>query len=431
MEEGSNTNYKKKMEILFDSVTVKTKDGRELLSNVSARMLPGTFTSLMGASGSGKTTLLSTLSRRFESSLFYSGNIRYDGRKWNQHDRRAIAFVQQDDLVPFYLTVEEFLQYSARLRLDMDDDARMERVQRVITRLRLEKCRHTLIGGPEARGVSGGERKRTSIANELLTEPKVIFTDEPTSGLDSSLSNVVIDILKELTLDGLTVVTTIHSPSSSIFDRFDSLLVLDEGRVFYRGKARDLVTFLGKITDRPVPAMFNPADYLMDLLVLEKDLLRTEPAQQAIAAFRHPDEVVAVSSTSSVSTIGNGETVTARSSDAVKQSLSRRLSRPSAKGKALLRHVSVIFRPGDETLEDDAPGKSRKFARPFFTQVGLLISRMWKRYRKDIFTRNQITSNIGLSIITGLLYFQIGYKEMEIFSRVSLCLWISGVDMYL
>lgn len=414
------------MDITFERVTVKTREGRELLSGVTGQMRPGTLTSLMGASGSGKTTLLSTLSRRFEASLLYTGNIRYDGRKFAKKDRRAIAFVQQDDLgiVPHYLTVEDFLLYSARLRLDVDDETRKQRVERVINRLRLQKCRKTVIGGVEARGVSGGERKRTSIANELLTEPSVVFTDEPTSGLDSTLSNVVIDILRELASDGLTVVTTIHSPSSSIFEKFDTLIVLDEGQVFYRGNAKNLVSYIEDVTGKQVPALFNPADYLMDLLVLEKDLLKSEKVKNAIANFANLE-----TTNSTVSSVSAAD-YTAHNNEAVNDkvnSMKRRSTKPFSTAK-LLKGVSVIFRPGDDVEEGS---KDYKYARSFPMQVALLTSRLWQKHRHSIFARNQIISTLGLSVISGLLYFQLGYSEKEIFSRVALCLWLSGVDMYL
>jgi ABC-type multidrug transport system ATPase subunit len=413
------------MDISFEHVTVKTKQGKEILSDVSGSVKPGTFTSLMGASGSGKTTLLSTLSRRFEASLFYEGNVRYNGRKWVPRDRRAICFVQQDDIMPTYLTVQEFLKYSARLRLDVPEEVRQERVERVIDRLRLHKCRHTVIGDSHARGVSGGERKRTNIANELLTEPEVVFTDEPTSGLDSTLSNVVIEILKGQTNDGLTVVTTVHSPSSFIFSQFDSLIVLDEGRVFYRGEAKNLVQYINDTLGRAIPVQFNPADYLMDLLVLEKDFVRnSERLTKAVAAFTHLDMPETSSTSQDTVPDGNAEQTTTS-----KGSMTKRKSTASARGKKLLKGVSVMFRPGDEDHTESA--RDKKYARSFPVQVYLLTKRLWQKYKKDMFTVNQIGSTLGLAIISGLLFFQMGYSETEIFSRTALSLWLVGTDMYL
>jgi len=409
------------MELTFESVTVKTRQGRELLSNVSGSAMPGTFTSLMGASGSGKTTLLSTLSRRFESTLLYSGNVRYNRRKFTKADRRAIAFVQQDDIVPSYLTVFEHLTYSSKLRLNLTEEERKARVETVIAQLRLEKCRNTLLGGPEQRGVSGGERKRSSIANELLTDPQILFTDEVTSGLDSTLSLVVVDILKELAkTNGLTIVTTIHSPSSSIFDRFDSLIILDEGRVFYRGHAKNLTKFLSETLGRDVPAMFNPADYVMDILVLEKDRKKDDRVLAAMESF------LTLPSDTNAVTIGDQQQPQQQS---VSNGVSRRKSyRAVTGGRQIVRSVSVIFRPGQQGEEDE---KDTKYARNFWAQTALLTSRLWQRYKKDLVTRNQIASTLGLALISGLLFFQIGFVEANIFSRVSLSLWLVGTDMYL
>ena len=94
--------------------------------------------------------------------------------------------------------------------------------------LQLEKCRDTRIGGLAIKGLSGGERKRTSIGYELITDPNLILLDEPTSGLDSSTAVRIISLLKKEAERGMTIIATIHQPSSDIFHLFDNLIVLDQ-----------------------------------------------------------------------------------------------------------------------------------------------------------------------------------------------------------
>lgn len=89
-------------------------------------------------------------------------------------------------------------------------ESKLERVDALIKKLRLTKCQNTKIGGPLVKGVSGGERKRTSIGVELITDPHMIFLDEPTTGLDSFTAGILVDIFVELTQENKTVICTIH-----------------------------------------------------------------------------------------------------------------------------------------------------------------------------------------------------------------------------
>ena len=121
------------------------------------------------------------------------------------------AFVQQDDILFQTMTVRECLEFAARLKLKGSEEIKMSRVQVIIDTLKLNKCQNTRIGGPLVKGVSGGERKRTSIGVELITDPSLIFLDEPTTGLDSFTATSVMETLGDLARrDNRTVVSTIH-----------------------------------------------------------------------------------------------------------------------------------------------------------------------------------------------------------------------------
>lgn len=173
---------------------------RRLLENVSLVVQPGELVGLMGASGAGKTTLLNALNGYAvpsEGKVLLNGHDLY---AWYREFAPFIGYVPQDDIIHRDLTVFQALYYSARLRLPTDtSDAEIEtRVQELLHNLGLEGTEEVLIGSPEKRGISGGQRKRVNIAMELLTEPLVLFLDEPTSGLSSEDALVVMKVLRGL-----------------------------------------------------------------------------------------------------------------------------------------------------------------------------------------------------------------------------------------
>lgn len=140
----------------------------------------------------------------------------------------------QDDILLATFTPYEAFKFSADMRLkNMSEKDKVEKVKQLVKLLGLEKCQNTRVGNALLRGVSGGERKRTSIGVELLTNPSILFLDEPTTGLDSVTSLNVIELLKNLSKRGVNVISTIHQPSSEIFDAFERLLLLCRGNIIY------------------------------------------------------------------------------------------------------------------------------------------------------------------------------------------------------
>ena len=216
-------------------------------------------------SGSGKTTLLTALGGRLGGDL--SGTITFNGHPLSNAMKRITGFVTQDDVLHPHLTVTETLVYTALLRLP-DTLTKADKVQHaeaVIAQLGLARCRNSIIGGPFVRGVSGGERKRVSIGQEMLTNPSLLFLDEPTSGLDSTTAQRIVSTLWELANEGgRTVVMTIHQPSSRLFYLFNKVLLLSNGDPLYFGKGADVLDYFSSVGFAPGVAM-NPADFLLDL----------------------------------------------------------------------------------------------------------------------------------------------------------------------
>ena len=159
------------------------------------------------------------------------------------------AYVQQDDLFLGALSVSETLQFQAKIRMDsvISKEARKKRVQQVMEELNLVKCKDVRIGiHGIVKGISGGELKRLSFGCEVLTNPQLFFCDEPTSGLDSYMAYNVIDVLRLLAKRGKTIICTIHQPSSAVFELFDKVLLMAEGRVAYMGTLDSAEAFFRK-----------------------------------------------------------------------------------------------------------------------------------------------------------------------------------------
>ncbi|XP_077235610.1 ABC transporter G family member 22-like [Tasmannia lanceolata] len=258
-----------KFQDLKYKVVVKGRKSSEtekyIVNGVTGSVHPGEVLALMGPSGGGKTTLLNLLSGRVNNNNT-SGYITYNDQSYSKLLRQRIGFVLQDDIVFPHLTVKETLTYAALLRLPnkLTKQQKEERAMDIISELGLGRCQDTIIGGAFVRGISGGERKRVCIGNEILLNPSLLFLDEPTSGLDSTTALRIIEILHDIAKAGKTVVTTIHQPSSRLFNKFDKLILMGKGSCLYFGKASEAMLYFSSIGCSPLIAM-NPAEFLIDL----------------------------------------------------------------------------------------------------------------------------------------------------------------------
>ncbi|CEH12676.1 Transporter, ABC superfamily (Breast cancer resistance protein) [Ceraceosorus bombacis] len=216
---------------------------------------PGSLTALMGASGAGKSSLVEILAGKAKDGLF-RGSIHYTVASGallgepNPCDQRTLAFVDQDDALPGYLTVREALEAACQLALP-ENRTREERariINDVLTVLGLIRVQHRLIGSAQKRGLSGGERRRVSIGCALVGRPRLLILDEPLSGLDAMAASAVMDLLRNLAsgAHGTTILLTIHQPSSDLFMAPDHVMVLAHGHVVFDGVPEQAIDFCSR-----------------------------------------------------------------------------------------------------------------------------------------------------------------------------------------
>eukprot|EP00928_Gymnodinium_smaydae_P029715 TRINITY_DN22300_c0_g1_i1.p1 TRINITY_DN22300_c0_g1~~TRINITY_DN22300_c0_g1_i1.p1 ORF type:complete len:682 (+),score=91.49 TRINITY_DN22300_c0_g1_i1:46-2046(+) len=241
---------------------------KTILKDMTGLITPGRLTCVLGPSGSGKSTLMNVLAGRQKVSaagMTFTGAITAGGRVIDPVDFRSnVAYVMQDDALLATETPRECLSLSAQMRLPTTVPAqeRKEFVEQLLNSLQLNKCADTCIGSALIKGISGGERKRTAVGIELITNPKLLFLDEPLSGLDSYAAFTLVQALKELASTGVPVLCTVHQPSSEIFSMFDDVILLHDGETVYHGSVQELASHFEQL-GYPCPANFNPADHVM------------------------------------------------------------------------------------------------------------------------------------------------------------------------
>jgi ABC-type multidrug transport system ATPase subunit/pSer/pThr/pTyr-binding forkhead associated (FHA) protein/ABC-type multidrug transport system permease subunit len=241
-------------------VVVTAASGKRLVEPVSMTIFPSELVALMGPAGAGKTTLLKALNgytKPSEGRVLFNGDSLYD---YYDRFRQQMGYVPQDDIVHAQLTVKEALYFSARLRTDLSDAEIEHRTEKVLRQLQMWEKRNDIIGSPERKVLSGGQRKRVNIALELINDTPVLFLDEPTSGLSSYDAESVIELLKDLSTQGKTIITTIHQPSMKIYQMFDDLIMVNRaptepcGTMVYFGPAYpDSIQFLNDIPAGTAP----------------------------------------------------------------------------------------------------------------------------------------------------------------------------------
>ena len=336
---------------------------REILKGITGIAKPGEICAIMGQSGAGKTSLLNILSCQIKgasATVKISGDICANGKVFNMSQFNKFAgYVMQNDILFDTLTPREALMFAANLKLDVSKEAKIALVTKLISDLKLQRAADTFIGGNMVKGISGGERKRTSIGVELITDPSVLFLDEPTSGLDSFTAFVIINLLKSQSARGKTIIFTIHQPSSDIFELFDRYMVLSKGRFIYQGAGKEAVNYFGSIGYK-CPDFSNPADYIMDL------------------SHSHGSD--------------------AKKFDELYESYDKNMK------DVILKEIEDTH-----TLSKDFMIGNTKFESRFMYELKQISDRTWLNIKRNpIFLRGRLGQTIFFAFLIGSLYFQLG-----------------------
>ncbi|KAL2538826.1 ABC transporter G family member 25 [Forsythia ovata] len=370
----------------------ETIQERKILDGITGMVAPGQILAVLGPSGSGKSTLLNALAGRLHHGHGLTGNILANDRKLTKPILRKTGFVAQDDVLFPHLTVRETLVFCSLLRLpnSMSKQEKISIAESVVRELGLRKCENTIIGNSFIRGISGGERKRVSIGHEMLVNPSLLILDEPTSGLDSTAAFRLVETLAALAAEkGKTVVTSVHQPSSRVYQMFDLVLVLSEGRCIYFGEGNEAMKYFESSGFSPSFAM-NPADFLLDLASGVCPLDGTSEKEQPSVRK------------TLVSSYNNllAPKVKAFCTDA-----------PSMAAEDTV----VIYEESSHSCIDNFS--------TWFNQFSILLQRNLKERKHDTFNSLRVSQVIAASFLAGFMWWHSGYTDIQ--DRLGLLFFIS------
>ncbi|EPS66000.1 pleiotropic drug resistance protein, partial [Genlisea aurea] len=349
-----------------------TEDKLELLKGVSGAFRPGVLTALMGVSGAGKTTLMDVLAGRKKRGNV-EGNIMISGYPKKQATfARILGYCEQNDIHSANITVYESLFYSAWLRLPQEVDINTKKmfVEEVMELIELTSLRGALVGLPGLNGLSTEQRKRLTIAVELVANPSIIFMDEPTSGLDARAAAIVMRIVKNTVGTGRTVVCSIHQPSIDIFEAFDELLLMKlEGQQIFFGplgyNSTNLIDYFESIEGIPkISDGCNPATWMLEV---------TTSAQEASLGIDFAEYY--------------------------------KNSELYMRSKVLIKELNTSFTQSKELRF------STKYSQPFLTQC---IACLWKQQRSywqnPFYTVIRFVFTIAVALTLGSMFWNLGSR---------------------
>ncbi|KAJ8951752.1 hypothetical protein NQ318_012603 [Aromia moschata] len=399
------------------SVSEGMKRGyKTILKCVNGKFRSGELTGIMGPSGAGKSTLMNILAGYKTSNL--DGQVMINEKERSlRRFRKMSCYIMQDDCLSPLLTVKEAMQVSANLKLGkgITQSEKKVVINEIIEALGLQDCVDT-----NSSSLSGGQRKRLSIALELVNNPPVMFFDEPTSGLDSSSCFQCLCLLKSLARGGRTVICTIHQPSARLFEMFDHLYMLAEGQCVYRGPVMGLVPFLSSM-GLNCPSYHNPADYVMEVACGEHG----DYVQKLVIAvnagycnkFASPDhngvsKVITNDISKEVPVKPPGDTV------AVPNGSVKTPTTPATCTTSLL-----------DSSENLPQSEKNGFPTTGFQQFVILLKRsMYIILMDKTLTRMRLVSHFIIGCLIGLIYYDIGNNAAKVSSNAG-CLFFCVMFM--
>ncbi|XP_019870033.1 ATP-binding cassette sub-family G member 1 [Aethina tumida] len=351
---------------------------RQILKGINGEFNAGELTAIMGPSGSGKSTLMNILAGYITKGVVGKLLVNDELRDESSFRKQSCYIMQDDSLQPL-LTVNEAMSVAANLKMSSsyNHKEKQQRAKEILESIGLWEQR-----GVKTQALSGGQKKRLSIALELLKNPQVMFFDEPTSGLDSLTSKQCIMLLKQIAATGRTVICTIHQPSAMLFEMFDHLYVLATGKCLYQGSIKGLLPYLEEVNLR-CPSYHNPADYLLE-----------------VASGEYGDDYLGILS---------------NKSDNGMNSDWRKKQRNSLQFQSV-EHIEKIMESGRITPVNAPPIIPPKFVKAynqyptsFLYQLYVLLKRTFLILSRDrTLTYSRLGTHTGIALVIGILYYGIG-----------------------
>ncbi|KAK2437323.1 ABC transporter G family member [Trifolium repens] len=381
-------------DIWVNTISSNGKNGsKSILQGLTGYAKPGQLLAIMGPSGCGKSTLLDTLAGRLSSNTRQTGDILINGHK-QELSYGTSAYVTQDDTLLTTLTVREAVYYSAQLQLPntMSKEEKKERADFTIKEMGLQDAINTRIGGWGVKGISGGQKRRVSICIEILPRPRLLFLDEPTSGLDSAASYYVMKRIATLDhRDGIqrTIITSIHQPSTEVFQLFHNLCLLSSGRTVYFGPASAACEFFA-LNGFPCPPLQNPSDHL--LKTINKDFDQDIEAETGIMTA---EEAICILVSSYKS---------------------------SERNQDVYDEVAVLSKKNTSSMDHKKKGHAG-----FLNQCAVLTKRSSVNMFRDLgYYWLRLGIYVALAISLGTIFYDLGTSNGSIKDRGSLLSFISG-----
>ncbi|CAG8435922.1 8602_t:CDS:2 [Ambispora gerdemannii] len=356
---------------------------RKIVENASGVVKPGECMAILGPSGAGKSTLLDLLAGRKDHKNV-SGQIYLNGRPGQI--KYVSTYVMQEDAIMEVLTVRENIQFAADLCFpaSYSDAERRTRVQDIITEFGLDRVADSKIGSMFIRGVSGGEKRRASIATQVITLPKIIFLDEPTTGLDSAASyNVMKAILQMTQKHKLTVIASIHQPSTETYSLFDKLCILGRGRTLYLGGREEAIRYFENLGHK-VPNNSNPADHFLDLI--NSDFLTDKAdAEKYLSEFVNGFEG-------------------SEAYEVMKSEINNLIEKHK----------------GDRDTRKISSKTTERYQQSFMRQTYILIIRCFKNALRNILLFwSRVILYVCLGLLMGTAWWKVGFHQTSIFERLT------------
>ncbi|XP_056637989.1 ATP-binding cassette sub-family G member 4-like isoform X1 [Diorhabda sublineata] len=365
-----------------------TKGGwRQLLKSVNGRFRSGELTAILGPSGAGKSTLLNILAGYVTAGV--KGSIKINGAPRDMKlFTKLSSYIMQEDLIQPRLSVREAMTVAANLKLssEISHNEKLAVIDEVIQLLGLQKCYDT-----RSEYLSGGQRKRLSVALELVNNPPVIFLDEPTTGLDDVAIKKCIALLKNITKLGRSVICTIHQPSASLFQIFDQVYVMANGYCIYNGSPNQVVPFLSTV-DCICPETYTPADFIIELAQMNSGNIAVLQAQ-----------------------IQNG-----------KLNMKEKVNQPY-----YVNEISNLCDINEVTVQAGVPVTNFEYPTSFWLQFHILASRMiLQLIRNKWIVYLQFFHHFLSGLLIGGIFFRNGNDASQVISIFKCCLTINVFFVY-